>query len=93
MNDIEKVNQVRKALAPYDHNWDEWLNSNACFLNSTEIKVVGYVLAFQDIEESARLLNVSRDKYLLLLNHTIEKLKNQHFQYMAWVNRRVLLSN
>jgi hypothetical protein len=93
MDDQEIINQVRKALEPYDQSWDEWLNSDVCFLNSTEIKVVGYVLAFQDIEKSAHLLNISRDKLLQLLDHVVKKLENQHFQYVEWVSRRVLSSN
>lgn len=93
MDNNEIINQVRKALVSYDKNWDEWLNSDACFLNSIEIKVIGYLLAFQDVEESACLLDLSQDEYLLKLNHTIEKLEEQHFQYMTWVKTKAVLSN
>lgn len=93
MDDKEIVNRVRKALEPYDQKWDEWLNSDACFLNAVETKAIGYLLAFQSVEESARLLKISQDEYLLILDNTIEKLKDQHFQYMAWVKTKVVLSN
>ena len=93
MDDKKIIYQVRKALVPYDQKWDEWLNSDACFLNAVETKAIGYLLAFQDVEESASLLGLSQDEYLLILDHTIEKLKDQHFQYMAWVKTKVVLSN
>ena len=93
MDNNEIINQVRKALEPYDQSWDEWLNSDACFLNSVELKAIGYLLAFQGVEESAHLLNIAQDEYLLILDHTIEKLKVQHFQYMVWVKTKAVLSN
>ena len=93
MNNHEIINHVCKVLMPYDKHWDEWLNSDACFLNSTEIKAIGYVLAFQDIEESAYLLNISRDECLLVLNHTIEKLEEQQFKYIAWLGKKMVVSN
>lgn len=91
--DNELLNQVRKALEPYGQSWDEWLNSDLCFLNGVEIKVVGYLLAFHSVEESARLLKISQDEYLLLLEHTIEKLKDQHFRYKAWLAQKIIMSN
>jgi hypothetical protein len=93
MEDQEIINQVREALKPYDKDWDEWLNSDAFFLNSTEIKVVGYVLAFQDVEESARSLNISQEECLLILGHTIKKLENQQLQYTAWLGKKMAIPN
>ncbi|WP_017730739.1 hypothetical protein [Nafulsella turpanensis] len=93
MDNNKIIDQVRKALVSYDKNWDEWLNSDACFLNSIEIKAIGYVLAFQDVEESAYLLNISRDEYLLVLNHTIKKLEEQQFKYIAWLASKMVVSN
>jgi hypothetical protein len=93
MEDQEIINQVRKALEPYDQSWDEWLNSDVCFLNLIEVKVLGYVLAFQKVEESARLLNTSEDEYLLILGHTIKKLENQQLQYTAWLGKKMATPN
>lgn len=93
MDNNKIIDQARKALVPYDKNWDEWLNSNACFLNSVEIKVIGYLLAFQDVEESACLLNLSQVEYLLVLNDTIKKLEEQQFKYIAWLARKMVVSN
>jgi hypothetical protein len=93
MEDHEIINQVREALKPYDENWVEWLNSDDCFLNSTEIKVMGYVLAFQNVKESARSLNISQDECLLILGHTIKKLENQQLQYTAWLGKKMASPN
>ena len=93
MEDKEIISRVREALEPFGKHWDEWLNSDFCFLNSTEIKVVGYLLAYQSIERSAHLLAVSQGGYLHILDHTLEKLKDQHFRYLVWVNSKIGLSN
>ena len=93
MNNIEIINQVRKVLMPYDNNWDEWLNSDACFLNSVEIKVIGYLLALQSVEESANLLNISQEQYLLVLDDTVEKLEEQQLKYIAWLGKKMVVSN
>ena len=93
MEDQEIINRVRESLALYDRHWEEWLNSEACFLETTEIRALGTLLAFQSIEESARLLAVSRDGYLEVLDHTLTKLKNQHYRYLTWVNSKIAWSN
>ena len=87
------INRLREALALYGRHWDEWLNSEICFLDSTETKAIGALLAFQRIEESARLLAISPDGYLEVLDHTLAKLKDQHFRYLAWANSKIALSN
>jgi hypothetical protein len=91
--DNEIINKIQEALEQYDQSWDEWLNSDACFLNAHEVKAIGYLLAFQCVEETARLLKKSQDEYLLILEHTVEKLKNQHFQYKAWLTQKVIMNN
>ena len=91
--DNDTINQLRKVLELYDQSWEEWLNSDACFLNTTETKVIGYLLAFQNVEESACLLNISRDEYLLVLNNTIEKLEEQQYKYIAWLAGQMVMSN
>ena len=93
MEDQQIINRVRETLALYDRHWEEWLNSDVCFLEPTEIKAIGALLAFQSIDESARLLAVSPDGYLDILDHTLDKLKDQHFRYLAWVTSRIALSN
>ena len=93
MNNNEIINEVRKVLMPYDRKWDEWLNSDACFLTSVEIKVIGYLLAFQSVEESASLLNISQEEYFLILDDTIEKLEEQQLKYVAWLGKKMVVSN
>jgi LPS sulfotransferase NodH len=91
--DNELINKIQEALEQYDQSWDEWLSSNACFLTELEVKAIGYLLAFQCVEETARLLKKSQDEYLLILDHTIEKLKDQHSQYKAWLAQKIIMSN
>jgi LPS sulfotransferase NodH len=91
--DDELINKIQEALEQYDQSWDEWLNSDTCFLNEVEIKAIGYLLAFHGVEESARLLKKSQDEFLLILEHTIEKLKDQYFQYKAWLAQKIIMSN
>ena len=93
MENQKIITQVREVLALYDSYCDEWLNSKVCFLDPTETKAIGYLLAFQSVEESSRLLAVSPGVYLDILDHTLEKLKNQHFRYLGWVNSQFALSN
>lgn len=88
MEDQEIINRVRESLALYDRHWDEWLNSAVCFLNPMETKAIGALLAFQSIEESARLLAVSTDRYLNILDQALDKLKDEYFRYLDWVNSK-----
>lgn len=88
MEDQKIINRVRESLALYDRHWDEWLNSEVCFLEPAETKAIGTLLAFQSIAESARLLAVSPDAYLNILGQTLCKLKDQHFRYVAWLAKK-----
>ena len=93
MEDQKIINRLRESLALYDRYWDEWLNSEVCFLDPTETKAIGYLLAFQSIEESARILAISPNAYLDILGHTLGKLKDQHFRYVAWLAKKNAMSN
>ena len=80
--------RLQRALKPYENHWNDWLQSNACFLSGMDERIIGYLFAFKgDVFCAARVLELSEIDYLFQLRKLIEKLEGSQIEYLAWLEK------
>jgi hypothetical protein len=90
---LEQVKDLIAILDPYAELWQEWINTDACFLSDEEIKIIQNFLLFSSHYPSVIELNISLATAKEKLKRIKRRLKWNYPLYQKWVTERMLLNS
>ncbi|MBI3501413.1 MAG: hypothetical protein HY063_06425 [Bacteroidetes bacterium] len=81
--------ELRQVISTYDL-WDEWIDSNDCFLRQREKDALLLFLQLRSVTAVARQLRVSIGHISSVLNHTKHRLRWNYKLYRQWIGDKML---
>lgn len=76
--------ELKYILKKYESHWDAWINSPACFLNTTEIFIIQSYLKTSNFQKSANILGTTIVETANTILRCISKLNWNYHLYREW---------